>query len=199
MTAKMSVREQRTVLMVGVLAVIVLWVYVVYIIGPLRREAGELGANIRDAKQKLGQLEAAATSEPQLRAQVTQLEESVNALRRNMPAEEELPEIIEMLSDMASQSQVKIQTIFPQRPTETFDPKKGIPEPSVYKDVTIQIDALSGFHQLGTFLSLVESGDKPMRIASLRISTDPKETKRHHVKLLIQSYFATGAASRRTP
>ena len=194
MKLNMTVREQRTLGIVAVLGAGILWMYLTYIVGPLMREAGELGRQVRTAREELKLLQTATANESALKTQHQQLQETVASLRKLLPAEEELPKVIELISDMAGQSQVKIQTIFPQRPlaeTSAATQKDAAPPPPlVYRDVLIQIDALAGFHQLGTFLSLVETGDTPMQVSSLKISSDPKD-RRLQVKLLVQSYFAT--------
>ena len=196
MKLQLSPREQKTLLSVAGLGIVILWVYITAIVRPLMREGGQLGQQLREAREQLKLLEAATANEDALREQYHQLEQNVLSLRKLLPSEEELPAVIELVSDMASQSQVKIQTIFPQRPmgNEVGGGKKdkgAAPKQlAVYKDVLIQIDALAGFHQLGAFLSLVEQGDKPMQIANLRITQDPKETRRLRIKLLLKSYFA---------
>ena len=198
MKLRFSVREQRTLLIVVVLAVSTVWMYLAFIARPLMRESNELTKRVTIARDQLKALEIATANEAALKEQHRQLQETVKSLRSLLPAEEELPRVIELLSDLASQSQVKIQTIFPQRQAETLEepnnPKSESKEPLVYKEVLIQIDALAGYHELGTFLSLVESGEKPMQVSSLRISSDLKESKRLHIKLLIQSYFATSGS-----
>ena len=191
MKLALSSREQRTLLAGGGLALIVLWVYGAYILGPLMRESSSLGQQVQQARDRLATLEAATANEDALRKQHEQLTQTVASLRSLLPSEEELPSLIETLSDLASQTQVKIQTIFPQRPLQGTGAETTTLAPVVYKEIPIQIDALSGYHQLGAFLGLVESGGKPIRIASLRIAANPREAKRHNVKLLLRSYFAT--------
>ena len=200
-------REQKLLLAGGCLTLMVLYMYVAYVIQPLAREAKSVGQDVAQARQSLKSLESATANEVALRQQHQQLNDTVTALQRLLPAERELPAMIELLSDLASQSDVKIQSIFPQRqapgdvkPAAADDATKPV-GPVIYKDVIIQIDAMAGFHQLGAFLSLVETQDNPMQVASLKISTDPKVPKRQKVKLLIRSYFlpgepgASGAAS----
>ncbi|MEE8536788.1 MAG: type 4a pilus biogenesis protein PilO [Acidobacteriota bacterium] len=181
----------------GLLVVGILWVYTSLIAGPLLREVRGLGQRVRDARQELRVLEAATANEAALREQHRQLQEDVTALRDLLPDEEELPQLIELLSNLASQSQVKIQTIFPQRPSEGSatdqDPDADL-GPTVYKDVLIQIDAITGFHQLGVFLSLVEARDVPMQVSFLRISSHPREIRRVKVKLLMHAFFAAEGA-----
>jgi Tfp pilus assembly protein PilO len=198
MKAGHSSRDQRILLLILALGLLIGWLYVVYIITPLSRESGKLGRDVRSAREKVRLLEVAITSEASLQEQYRQSSQAVALLRSRLPSEEELPAIIERLSALASQSQVKIQTMFPQRPVGPPEmpstPGAGGLEPAVYKEIPIQIDALAGFHQLGDFLSLAESGEWPMRVASLRISANAKEPKRHNIKLLLSAYFATTAA-----
>jgi Tfp pilus assembly protein PilO len=155
---------------------------------------------VQSAREQLKLLQASTSNDAALRVQHRELEQRVMGLRQLLPGEDELPAVIELVSDMANQSQVKIQTIFPQRPVGDEEvenrKKKGAASaedvakaPTFYKDVVIQIDALAGFHQLGEFLSRVEQGEKPMRIANLRIQPDPRETRRLRIKLLLQAYF----------
>ena len=186
-----SRREQRTILLAGGLAMIILWAYSAAIFGPLKREADRLGQEVRTARERLKGLEIATSNEAALREQHQQLNQTVESLRKLLPAEQEVPAVIERLSNLASQSGLKIQAISPLRPIDPSAQKSGAgSRPIVYREIPIQIDALAGYHQLGTFLSLVESGDKPMQVSSLQISQNPREVKRHNIKLLLHSYFA---------
>ena len=162
----LSLREQRAILLGGVLAVFVFWLYSVYLVTPLMNEAATLDETVRLAKDRLRALEAVTANETAIRDQHRQVSDTVKSLRSLLPAEEELPSIIELLSDLASQAQVKIQTIFPQRPVVSAkEPSQDLAttgasaEPLVYKDVMIQIDAVGGYHQLGTLLNFIESGN----------------------------------------
>src|SRR3989338_2900230 len=110
--------------------------------------------------------------------------------------------MLPFFSGLASQTQVKIQTIFPQRPLNQPDDRllaaqgKTATELMVYKEIPIQIDAQANYHQLGTFLSLVEASKKPMQVTTLRVSSNPKEPRWHNVSLSLLTYFAVheGAA-----
>jgi len=191
----LSAREIRTILIGGVLGIVVIYVYFTMILKPLWRETGSLGERVRTAREQLSALRQAAANEPTLREQHRHLQEAVLSLRGDLPSEEELPSVIEFLSGLASRTQVKIQSIFPQRPIESPDRsagEKGKPASGalVYKEVPIQIDAQASFHQLGAFLSLVEASDKPMQVSTLRIAGNPKEPRWHTITLSILTYFA---------
>lgn len=196
-------REQKTLLVGIVLAALVFWLYMAYIISPLLREHIKVNERVKLAKERLKMLQVSTANQAALQEQYRQLQQSVAVLRNPLPPEEQLPVIIERLSDLASQAQVKIQTIFPQRSIEEDLEKRSgdksstssmtapvLPEAQLFTGIIIQIDALAGFHQLGTFLGSVEALGKPMQLASLRIANDPKDPKRHRVKLLIRAFFS---------
>ena len=181
-------------LIVG-LGVIILWVYAVYIMGPLMREAAELRRQMRAAHDQLKTLELTTSNETILQEQSRQLDQSVMALRRLLPGEEELSSVIERLSDLANRANVKIVTISPKiaEGLRGEASNKGGEAPSpYYKVIPIQIDAEAGYHQLGSFLGGMESDAKPMRVFSLKISGDAKAPTHHRIKLVIRTYFASG-------
>ncbi len=194
-------REQRVTLLVGGLAVLIVWVYVVYVVGPLKSQASELGRQVQVARQRLKVLEGAVANEVSLRKQYEQWDEKVKSVRNLLPAQEELADVIQLLSGFAAKTQVKVETIFPTSPAEGDEEGSG-PKGNkaktglvVYKDVLIQVEGSAGYHQLGSFLSLVESSEKPMRLSSLRIAANPQDPIRHHLKMLVRAYFASSGLS----
>lgn len=199
MKLALSKPERRAILAVGSLALVIGWLYAAYLVLPLQREARRLAQEVQSARQRVGTLEAAVANEQSLRAQYQQWDEKVQSLRVFLPAQEELPAVLERLSALANQTQVKIETIFPQRSPGDRKPAEGSsgksaptqPGPGAYEEALIQVEALAGYHQLGAFLGAVESGDKPVRVSSLHMVGNPKEPKRHHIKLLLRAYFAT--------
>ncbi len=198
MRVRFSPREQRVILLGGVGALVILWVYVVYLVQPLIAHMSSVAGDVRTARTTLKALEDATAHETSLREQYHQMSESVAALRSTLPGEEELPAMIEFLSGLANQTSVRIQTIFPQRSLQGLGDtaKGGLPSsPVVYQEIPIQIDALGGYHQLGAFLNLVEASNKPIQLASLHIVANRRESKRHLIKLVLRSYFSVKDAT----
>ena len=188
-----SARERKNILLLGALAVVALSAYFAGVVGPLQRSAVSLTAQVREARERVKALELATANEEVLREQHRQLNDTVASLRRLLPPEDAVPNVIELLSNLASQSTVKIQTIIPLRQPGGPEPPETRPggaaaRPVVFRQVPIEVDAIAGFHQLGAFLSAVESGERPLRVSSLRISGNPKEPKRHHIKLVVWLY-----------
>ncbi len=198
-------REQTILIGVVVFGVVILYVYLTALAVPLWKRFVQLGQEMRTSRTKLQQTEQAVAQEPTLRQERDRLTETIENLGRSLPSEEALPKVIEVLSNVATEAGLRIQTIFPQRSFESAGEKGTTAKPvadnlkELYKEIPIQIDALSGFHQLGAFLSQVESNDQAMEVKSLRISSDPKEPRLHDVKLVLRVYFAGAKAKHTTP
>lgn len=192
MKSKASSETIKTIALVSMLAVTGIYVYVQYYFVPTSQKLSNLQAQLRQSRDKLKSLEAITANEALLQAQYKQVEQAVALLRKSLPGESELPAVMEVLSNLASKSNVKIQTIFPERSSIAVNKALSL-DPSVYKEVPIQIDAIAGFHQLATFLNQVETGDKPMQMVSMRISSNPKDPRKHQINLLLKAYFSIAA------
>ncbi|MBI3323985.1 MAG: type 4a pilus biogenesis protein PilO [Candidatus Omnitrophica bacterium] len=195
-----SKREQQLLLGMFLLMGVGGWVYIAYAVKPLLSRLSTVSQEVSSAETQLKQVEQVVAEIPRLQQEHDKLVTSIKTLREGLPSEERLPAIIEFLSDLASQTGVKIQTIFPQRSFEALGVSSDAPPskvtnivlpktPDLYRGIPIQIDALAGFHQLGTFLSRVEAGNQPVQLRSLRISGNPREFRRHNVKLVLLVYF----------
>ena len=190
--SKPTTDQLRTMGLIGGFTLLGLYVYAQILFMPMNREARAVEQQVRTAREQVRSLEASTANESALQAQYRQVEQVVAVLREAMPNEGELPAVIELVSSLAAKSDVKIQTVFPQRSPapSTAASSAPAPESTVYKEIPLQIDALAGFHELGTFLSLLEMGQKPMQVMSLRIAGNPKEPRRHQISLLVRAYFA---------
>ena len=185
MTQPLSPQDRGRLVFLSLLAVLFVWGYYEYILDPLWRRGSEVRTQVRAATQQLRDIEQALIQEPQLHQQRRQLEDRTARLRTTILTEDELPTMIEQLTDLAGQTGVKIQVISSQR---------ALPVPlSSYQEIPIQIEAFAGFHQLGAFLSRVELGTQPMQVRTLRISENPKLLRRHLVKLTLVAYAPTEA------
>lgn len=189
-----AAHERKVLLATVLLAAVVLWVYYAYILTPLLQNVSRLGQELRTVRSQLREVEQAIVQEPQLRQQYQRLADETAKWRAALPAEDELPAVIERLSEVAGQTGVKIQLITPQRPLQGPSGSAGQPagsqSPVLYKEIPIAIDALAGFHQLGTFLSRIESGEQPMQLRGLRISENSQALRRHLVKITLIAYVA---------
>lgn len=179
--------KRRLLVGMGALAALALYAYVLYLLQPLARAVIHLSQQVREVSRQVQQIEQVVAQATNVQQEYSSLETRVAQLRDQLPSENELPTVIEWISELASQTGVKILSIFPQRAAQPLEPDAQL-SPGLYKAVAIEIDALSGFHQLGMFLSRVESGDQSVEVKQLRVSHSERELRRHNVKLILLTY-----------
>ena len=194
MTSKTFTKPQQVMAFVIVLMMLGLYGYVVWVFQPLLRSVNELSEKVRYTSAQLQQVQQLVAQEGTVRKDYAQLTSSVTKLRTALPLETELPSVIQLLSDLADQSGVKIVSILPQRAVEHAEAtqksgKVNVPAP-LYREIPIEIEAVTGFHQLGMLLSRVESTAQPMQIKKLEIAAGQQELKRQAVTILLIAYFA---------
>ena len=195
MSPLLASRDQRTSLLLWGVSIILVWATWTYCVGPLQREARRLAEECRLAKAQLSVLEGRLANAAMLRTHVEETQTHVMTFRALLPTEEELPLVMERLSQLASQAHMKIQTIGAERPPESEVGAGRLPQEgnshSPFVSKFIHLEARAGYHQFGTFLSLVEAADHPMRLWRLRMVNDEKGSSQLHITLILQTYFST--------
>ena len=170
-------------------------VYYAYVAKPLLQTVFRLRADVRTAEAELHEVEQTIANEGSLRQLSGQLTSEVERFRTSLPAATELLSVIERLSALANQTGVKIQTIAPQRMVEPLPATVVTGGPGarsgLYRELAIQIEAVAGLHQLGTFFSRIESSPQPVQVPSLHITQNAKDPRRHAVKLTLVGFFST--------
>jgi type IV pilus assembly protein PilO len=121
-------------------------------------------ANIDNLKKKLEDLKAKA-----------------DFYAQKLPHEKEIPSLLENLSKVAKDSQVKIIEIQPQG--KDIQSRKGM-----YLEVPVAIKARCGYHQLGRFINELERGPRFIRISDIEIKENPHDSRTHKVRLLLSMF-----------
>lgn len=189
---KRTTEKQRLLAALIVFTALAVYVSYLYLLQPLGSEAAHLSQQVHDVAAQVRQLEQLIDQGHAIRREYGQLQAEVEQLRDRLPSEDELPSVIERLSGLASQTGVRILSISPQRSDQHASAREASAPSATapYKAIAIEIDALSGFHQFGMFLSQVESGDQPVEVKQLRIAQSARELRRHDIRLLLLAYVA---------
>ena len=96
-------------------------------------------------------------------------------------ASNEVPQLLENLSQQANDSHLKITSLKPVDSSIVSETKS-------YASVPIHISALAGTHEFGAFLGRLESGNTFFRVKDIKIASNPADEKRHLVELLVETY-----------
>lgn len=100
---------------------------------------------------------------------------------------DQVPELLENLSKIASDAGVRIVTIKPS-PESTVDSIPG------FSLLPIEMTASSGTHALGNFLYRLESDKMFYRVEGLSIQANPAEPGKHQITVRLETYRKTANA-----
>jgi type IV pilus assembly protein PilO len=140
---------------------------------------GRLMAELKTANSNIAKVE-------QFKKTIEAYRERVDDYEKRLPAEQEIPSLLENLSNMAKSSNVKIIGITPvQKALKEQRGQKG----QTYQEIPILITAKSGYHELGYFLSDLENSDRFMKVTDIAIRTNRVTQKKHDVELMISTYI----------
>ena len=95
---------------------------------------------------------------------------------------DQTPALLENLSKEAQRTGVRIMSLEPS------DAQKIPGSKSDYRPVPLQLKAHAGTHELGAFLSNLETGSTFFRVTNLRIAEDPTNERKHLVELTMDAY-----------
>lgn len=100
-------------------------------------------------------------------------------------APDELPALLENLSKLALGSNVKILSLKTGEPQEAGSSGR-------YTRVPVRMSAVAGTHELGNFLSRLESGRTFFKVEDLKIMAQQADPKRHQIELVLEVYRRSG-------
>lgn len=184
--AKFGIDMKNTRQMVILGAVIclgALYIYVKFLLVPQISGVARICAKVNKATLDVKGSERQIAEIDGLKKQVAQYRDKIESYERMLPVEQEIPKLLEDLSEMAKRSDVKILGITPL-PTKQ---ESGLPE-QIYQDIPILINAKSGYHELGKFISDLENSDRFMKVVDIKVIANRSTPKKHDVELLVLTY-----------
>ena len=179
------IKEKNQVLVLFILvSAIILAAYFYFFLKPeigalqkvLPKVAG-LNKNIKEVDKLIDNIDSFKT-------RIADLKEKVGQYETRLPTKKEISSILNHLSALASQEDIKITGI-KELKTIKVEMQEG---EQAYSGVPIEIDMKSGYHQLGKFISEIENSDRLMKIDDLEIKSTSENLTEHNVKLIISSF-----------
>jgi len=177
-------KKTQVMILAGLLGVLAVLIYVSFILKPqvfrvieAVSGAGSISADLKDAEKDIANI-------PAFEKNIGACREKVDRYEKMLPAEQEIPSLLENLSSMAKISNIKIVGIMPVAVKEDKSKK-----PQVYQEIPILINAKSGYHELGKFLSSMENSDRFMKVADIQIKYNVQSPKKHDVEILVLTYI----------
>lgn len=185
--------QSKFAVLMMLLAALVVVVFITFLLMPqiwrvtetIGRTAS-MASDIAAAEESIARLGA-------FRKNIEAYKTKVDFYEKRLPGEQEIPSLLENLSAMAKNANIKIIGIMPAPVT----PKEGAAKRDrIYKEIPIVITAKSGYHELGIFLNNLENADRFMKVVDIDIKANRAMPVKHDVELIVCTYVLLQAQER---
>jgi type IV pilus assembly protein PilO len=121
---------------------------------------------LADLQKQIRALEATANRLPEFQREVQALEARLETLKRILPPEKEMPDLMRRIQYLAAQSSLLIRKFNPA-PVITKD---------FYQEVPVSIDVEGTYHNMGAFLDRVSRMSRLVNMSDLKIKAQTTQT-----------------------
>jgi type IV pilus assembly protein PilO len=121
---------------------------------------------LADLQKQIRALEATANRLPEFQREVQALEARLETLKRILPPEKEMPDLMRRIQYLAAQSSLQIRR---------FNPS-AVVQKDFYQEVPVSIDLEGTYHNLGAFLDRVSRMSRLVNMSDLRIRAQATQT-----------------------
>ena len=174
---------KQMVIMAGALGIGACYLYLSFLLLPQIRGVAKAYDKSTKIRADLAVSQRESSEVAGLKAQVARYQDKIESYEKMLPVEQEIPKLLGDLSNKAKAANVKIVGITPLQSKQ--EASSAI---EIYQEIPILINARSGYHELGKFLSDLENSDRFMKVADINIKENRATPKRHDIELLILTY-----------
>jgi type IV pilus assembly protein PilO len=121
---------------------------------------------LADLQKQIRALEATANRLPEFQREVQALEARLETLKRILPPEKEMPDLMRRIQYLAAQSSLQIRK---------FNPATVV-QKDFYQEVPVSIDLEGTYHNMGAFLDRVSRMSRLVNMSDLKIKAQPNQT-----------------------
>lgn len=176
-------KQLQTVILITLVSLIVFLAYLYLLLMPQISRVIETCGRLVKTKSALADTGGEAAKISELKREIGMRQDKMTRYEKMFPPDQPISGLLENLSTMARNSNVKITAITPETARAPSAQKD-----KVYQTISIRINAKSGYHELGNFLARLEGSDKFMKVGDIDIRAAAGSPKKHDVELLIFTY-----------
>ncbi len=134
--------------------------YYVWYSGALEEQKKQ-EAKLAELQKQIRALEATANKLPEFQREVQALEARLETLKRILPPEKEMPDLMRRLQYLAAQSTLHVLGIKPTAPSQK----------DFYQEVPVNVDIEGSYHSYGAFLDRISRMSRLVNIADMKIKS----------------------------
>ena len=123
-------------------------------------------ARLATLQKEIRALEATANRLPEFQREVQALEARLETLKRILPPEKEMPDLMRRIQYLAAQSSLQIRK---------FNPA-AVVQKDFYQEVPVNIDVEGTYHNMGAFLDRVSRMSRLVNMGDLKIKSQGTQT-----------------------
>jgi type IV pilus assembly protein PilO len=130
-------------------------------------------ARLATLQKEIRALEATANRLPEFQREVQALEARLETLKRILPPEKEMPDLMRRIQYLAAQSSLQIRK---------FNPAPVV-QKDFYQEVPVAIDVDGTYHNMGAFLDRVSRMSRLVNMGDLKIKSQQNQTLNNTVAI----------------
>ena len=175
---------QQKQILYGIGGLVGLAVWFNFLLLPQQRRMGEIRPQVQNLQQQIAQVRQGIAQMPAMEEEMSRLSTQFQLPAVVPPPEQQLPELLESITQIARQSQVRLVAAKPKS-----DINKLSPGASGYLEVPLFVMVSGGYHQIGIFLDRLESSESLLRVKEMGIVEDSEDLWHHKGIFLFQAYL----------
>lgn len=121
---------------------------------------------LADLQKQIRALEATANKLPEFQREVQALEARLETLKRILPPEKEMPDLMRRVQYLAAQSNLQIRKFNPAAPVQK----------EFYQEIPVNLDLEGTYHNLGAFLDRVSRMSRLVNMGNVKVKAQTKPT-----------------------
>ena len=177
---------QRKQLLYGLGWTIALVLWSALFLAPQRSALSQRAPRLRTLQRQLKEVRQNLVQLPRFEAELARLSGG-NGSSLGGPPEQQLPELLGAIAQMARESQVQLLAVKPK-----VELGQIVPGSNGFLELPVQVEAQAAYHQIGKFLDVMERSEKFIQVQSIEIRSDPRDIWRHPTTLVLQVYLLPG-------
>ncbi|HXK08044.1 MAG TPA: type 4a pilus biogenesis protein PilO [Vicinamibacteria bacterium] len=123
-------------------------------------------ATLADLQKQIRALEATANKLPEFQREVQALEARLETLKRILPPEKEMPDLMRRVQYLAAQSSLQIRKFNPSNPVQK----------DFFQEIPVSLDLEGTYHNLGAFLDRVSRMSRLVNVGEVKVKAQQKPT-----------------------
>lgn len=183
---KATLEKNQYLIAGGILLLIVLVFYVMFVVMPLLKQVMQLSNEEKGILSQLDSTKNVFDDKDKLAKEIKAIKESIKYFEKCLPEKSNIPEVLEGLIKMGKKSDVNFVSIEPLE-SDKIQVGEGS-NVSTYLQIPIALLLRGGYHPIGKFFNLVECSGRFMEIDTFSIIPDPNAPGEHIVRLTVSSY-----------